>query len=61
MPCLPVGFALQVDVGLAADALLPVVGLGAEQVGAINVSDVLGFQVGFEDRAQVADLRPLAG
>jgi len=37
-----------VDVGFAADAPLAFVGLGAEQVGRINVSDVPGLEIGFE-------------
>jgi len=48
-----------VNVRLAADALLPVMGFGAEQIGAINVGDVFRFEISFEKRAQIADLKPL--
>ena len=50
-----------VDVGFAANAALSLVGLGAEQVGRINVSNVAGLEIGFEYGAQVTDLKPLPG
>src|SRR3990167_2342700 len=50
-----------VDVGFAATAGLSLVGLGAEQVGRINVSNVAGLEIGFEYGAQVTDLKPLPG
>ncbi|GMR03770.1 MAG: hypothetical protein BMS9Abin22_273 [Gammaproteobacteria bacterium] len=34
-------------------------GLGSEQVGIENVGDVLRLNIGFKNRAQVADLKPV--
>jgi hypothetical protein len=44
-----------IDVGLAADAKLAVVRLGPEQVGAIDLSDLLVRQIAVEQSAKVAD------
>ena len=49
------------NIGLASGANLPFMGLGAEKVGAIDVGDVLGLEIGFQKRAQVGDLKPLSG
>ena len=49
------------NIGLAGGAHLALMGLGAEQVGAVDVGYVLGLKIGFQNRAQVADLEPLRG
>ena len=48
-----------VDVRFAAAPALARVGLGAEEVGAVDVGDVPRFKIGFEEGAQVADQEAL--
>jgi len=50
-----------VDVGLAGHAVLPFVSFGAEQVGTINLLDLIGLQVRFQHPAQVADQKARRG
>ena len=52
-------FDRMINVRFAGGAQLPLMGLGAEQIGAIDVGDVLGLEVGFQKRAQVGNLKPL--
>jgi hypothetical protein len=44
-----------IDVGLAAEAVLAFVGLGPEQVGPVDLGDLLVFQIALKQGAQVAD------
>jgi hypothetical protein len=46
-----------INIGFAADTVLPVVSLGAKLIGPVNLGDVSGFEIGFEERAQIADLK----
>jgi hypothetical protein len=44
------------DVRLAAAPVLALMGLGAEQVGAVHVGDLGRAEIGLEQRTQVADM-----
>ncbi len=44
-----------IDVGFAAQAALPLVGLGTEQVGAIDLLDLFGLEILFEHGAEIAN------
>jgi len=45
------------DVGLTGEALLTVVRLGAEQIGLIDLADLVRLEIGFQNLAQVADAK----
>jgi len=45
------------DVGLTGEALLAVVRLGAEQIGLIDLADLVRLEIGFQNLAQVADAK----
>lgn len=48
-----------VDIWFTAATELAFMGLGPEQVSIENVGDVFWFKIGFKNRAQVADLKPV--
>jgi len=47
-----------VNIGFAAAPELAFMGLGAEQVSAVDIRDSLFIEISPEDRAQVTDKKP---
>ena len=49
------------DVGFAAAPVLALMGLGTEQVGAINLGDIARLEIALELHTQVGDVETIAG